>query len=105
VRARGESDEHVEVQVAEFLRGIAVLGAYFLDDLARFEPISFGWGQNRMVLAECSEEFSFRRGCGATPEFGQNYGGVADETAQVFDPLPVTAGAQMVDEDGRIEND
>jgi len=105
VGARGESDEHVEVQVPEFLRAIAVLGTYFLQDLARFEPISFGGRQNRMVLAERPEEFSFRRGGGGTPEFGQNHGGVADETTQIFDPLPMAAGAQVVDEDGRIEND
>ena len=103
--AHGESNEHVEVQVPEFLRGIGVLGTYFFQNLARFEPISFGWRQNRMVLAKRPEEFSFRRSGGATPEFGQNYGRGADETTQVFDPLPMAAGAQVVDEDGRIEND
>ncbi len=97
VRARGEGDEYVEVQVSEFLRGIGVLGTYFFQNLARFEPISFGRRQNRIVLAKGSEEFSFRRRGGATPEFGQNYSRVTNQTAEVFDPLAVAAGAQVVD--------
>lgn len=103
--AHGESDEHVEVQVTKLIGSVVVLGACFGEDLARFEPIALCRSQNGMVLAERPQKFSFSIGGGAAPQFGQHHGGVAQQAAQILDTLPVAAGAQVVHQHGRIEDD
>lgn len=102
--AGGEGDEHVEMQVAELFGRKAVFGIHGTQQLARFDPNLLGGRENAVILRQRNEEFAFGGfGC-ATPEFGQDDRRRADETADRVEPLLMPAGAQMVDEDRRIED-
>ncbi len=51
VGAGGEGDEDVEVEVAQFVGREAVVGAHGAEQLAGFEPVTFGGGEQGRLFS------------------------------------------------------
>ena len=105
MRSGGQGDKHIEMQVTELVGGVAMLGAYLCQYLARFQPVSFRGRQKWMILSKRPKKLSIGRCCGATPQFGQDDGRVSDQATQGLDSPPMTTCAQVVDEYRRVKND
>ena len=57
VRAGGESDQDIEVQVAEVVRLEAMIGTNVSQNFSRLEPVLLRRGQDRVVSSQGVEEF------------------------------------------------
>lgn len=68
----GKGDEHVEVQVSEFVGGIAVLGAHFCQHLSRLQPVPFCRRQDGMVSRQGPQELALGNLGGAPPQLGEH---------------------------------
>ena len=67
VRAGGEGDENVEMQVTQFMRLEALIGTDFSQYLARLQPIPSRRSQDWVVSRQSREKLAIRRRLGAPP--------------------------------------
>jgi hypothetical protein len=104
VRARGERDKHVEMQVSQLVRREPFIATKIRQQPPGLQPIILCWSQDAVVLFECSQEIPLNRLRCATPQLRQNDGGQPDEATQRVDPLLMTSGAQVVDKDRCVED-
>src|SRR5450755_3613565 len=96
VRARGKSDEHIEMEVAQLMRRKSEIGADLCENLARFQPIFFCGGQGGMIFFENQQSRPIRSSYRAAPQFSHDHGGIADKAIHGLDALYVAVGAQLV---------
>src|ERR1017187_2719276 len=75
VRARGERDKHVEMQVSQLMRREPFIATNIRQQPPGLQPIILCWSQDAVVLFECSQEIPLNRLRCATPQLRQNDGG------------------------------
>src|SRR6266568_3607554 len=68
VGSRGECNQHIEMQIAQFVRCEAARGTKFPQDLARLQPILFRGDEDGMIFRQRTKEFSFRCQSCAAPQ-------------------------------------
>ncbi len=105
VRPRRERDEHIKMQVAQLVRREPFIRVNFSQYLARFQPILFRGGQDGMIPLQRPQEFPLRWLRGAAPQLRKDDGRCPDQTGHRFDSLLMAAGAEMIDENRRVEDD
>src|SRR5450631_3519227 len=100
-----ERDEYVEMKVAQLARSKTAIRANFSQYLARLQPIFFRGSQGRMIPAEGPQKLPFHRLHDSTPQFGHDHGRIPDDPVQGRDTRPKTAGAYIIDQHRRVEDD
>src|ERR1035438_5309723 len=93
------------MQIAELIRRKTAISANFSQYLPRFQPIVFRGSQGRMIPAQGPQKLLFHRLHDSSPQFGHDYGGIADEPVQGLDSPPIMAGAYIIDQNRRVEDD
>ena len=105
MRAGGERDEHVEMQIAELIRCKTAICANFSQYLPRLQPILFRGSQGWMIPAQGPQKFLFRWLHDSTPQLSHDHGRIPDEAVQGLDSPPIMAGAYIIHQNGRVEDD
>jgi hypothetical protein len=103
VRAGGEGDEKVKMQVTEFMRLKAPVCTDLGQYLARFQPIGLRRGQDRVASRQSAEESVFQRSAHAPQQFREDNRRHADQALHRLDTLAVATGADLVQNDGRVK--
>ena len=70
MRPRRQRDQHIEVQIAQFFRCEPSIIPDSCQNLARFNPIILGRGENWMAALEGTDKMPLGGLIGPTPELG-----------------------------------
>lgn len=57
MRPRGEGNQDIEVEIAQFLQGKSIIDMHFCQYLTGLDPILFRGSEDRMITSQSANEF------------------------------------------------
>jgi len=103
--AGGQSNQHIEVQIAQFGRLKALVCPDRGKSLTRFNPVLLRWSEYRPACLELLHKLSLGSERSPSTQLRQHNRRVPDQPRARRDPRGMTSRALIVDQDRGIEKD